>query len=249
MLVSGAHHHFSGDSRSRRGSCTRFLVLTSVSFSIVFLLAAALATRTVRFWMCSVTLPSAKTARVRMKKKKKKNVHSATMMVHHAGCSQERIDPESASVGYSVRYTGIAVCSVLGVATVVLSLFLFTKLVLKTAMTRVSRPTRRSYNDSAYKPNLEVGAGQGNAGGNDDVQIPYVPPQEASTEPPRTTTPSALALGGGTEWSSPRMRFYGRKSHLEDTLPRSARTGSSDDGGDGRLEEEDSASYRAFGEI
>lgn len=53
------------------------------------------------------------------------------MIVHHAGCSQERIEPESASVGYSVRYTGIAVCSVLGVATVVLSLFLFTKLVLK----------------------------------------------------------------------------------------------------------------------
>ncbi|KAH8042647.1 hypothetical protein HPB51_024924 [Rhipicephalus microplus] len=223
------------------------------------------------------------------------------MIVHHAGCSRERIDPESASVGYSVRYTGIAVCSVLGVATVVLSLFLFTKLVLKpnrlSACTdlmsrrlrttlaarrrtrpveragtskenatsrkttkslddlirsffshtptdgddRVSRPTRRSYNDSAYKPNLEGGPGAGD--GNDDVQIPYVPPQPESTEPPKTTTPSALVLEGGTQPSS-----YGRKSHLEDILPRSDRVSSGEDDGGGRPDDEGSGSESALGE-
>ncbi|KAL3218935.1 hypothetical protein MRX96_031247 [Rhipicephalus microplus] len=214
------------------------------------------------------------------------------MIVHHAGCSQERIDPESASVGYSVRYTGIAVCSVLGVATVVLSLFLFTKLVLKASDDaaarrrtrpveragtskenatsrkttkslddlirsffshtptdgddRVSRPTRRSYNDSAYKPNLEGGPGAGD--GNDDVQIPYVPPQPESTEPPKTTTPSALVLEGGTQPSSSRALFYGRKSHLEDLLPRSDRVSSGEDDGGGRPDDEGSGSETALGE-
>ncbi|XP_065296903.1 uncharacterized protein [Dermacentor albipictus] len=216
------------------------------------------------------------------------------MIVHHAGCSLERIEPESASVGYSVRYTGIAVCSVLGVATVVLSLFLFTKLVLKASDDasarrrmrvvergglpkenatsrpttkslddlirsffshsptdgddRLSRATRQSHNDSAYRPHLEAAAAEND--GNDDVQIPYVAPQAASTESPTTTTPSALGLGGGTQASRHRARFYGRKSHLEDgAFARLARTVSSDDSGGDRLGGEDSGSYRVFGEI
>ncbi|KAK8782160.1 hypothetical protein V5799_016499 [Amblyomma americanum] len=262
------------------------------------------------------------------------------MIVHHAGCSQERIEPESASVGYSVRYTGIAVCSVLGVATVVLSLFLFTKLVLKCMIKttndlsprrngndaqrrsvaehdqhfscwalvfhaatsdqradladsspdscrrnygtqasddaaarrrsrieergaakrnganmattkslddlirsffsnsptdsdeRLERATRPS-NGTAHRPHLGVAedGSPANDDGGDVVQIPYVAPPAAPTEPPTTTTPAALGLGA-TEAGNP-TRFSGHGSHLEgEALPDKDRDQGSDGGAD-----------------
>lgn len=61
------------------------------------------------------------------------------MNVQHPGCSQERVDAESASLQYPVSYSGIALCAILGVATVALSLFLFAKLIVKVRSLALSK--------------------------------------------------------------------------------------------------------------
>ncbi|KAK8782161.1 hypothetical protein V5799_016495 [Amblyomma americanum] len=97
---------------------------------------------------------------------------------------------------------------------------------------RLERATRPS-NGTAHRPHLGVAedGSPANDDGGDVVQIPYVAPPAAPTEPPTTTTPAALGLGA-TEAGNP-TRFSGHGSRLEgEALPDKDRDQGSDGGAD-----------------